>query len=72
MASSKPTSSCPICQRPLAAGLATPTHPFCSPRCKLIDLGNWLGDRYAIAGGPAQDPSELSDEELAALFREPS
>jgi uncharacterized protein len=56
----------------MAAGLATPSHPFCSPRCRLVDLGNWLGNRYAIAGDSEKDPSEMSDEELAALFREPS
>ncbi len=26
-----------------------PFRPFCSERCKLIDLGNWLGGRYRIS-----------------------
>jgi endogenous inhibitor of DNA gyrase (YacG/DUF329 family) len=68
-----PTSPrCPICQRPLGAGLATPQYPFCSARCKLVDLGNWLGDRYVIADKPLSELAELSEEELAALLREPS
>jgi endogenous inhibitor of DNA gyrase (YacG/DUF329 family) len=28
----------------------SPARPFCSPRCRLIDLGNWLSGRYRIAG----------------------
>jgi len=67
-----PTTPCPICRRPIKAGLANPSHPFCSPRCKLVDLGNWLGDRYVIAQSPAEELDAMSDEELAALLREPS
>jgi uncharacterized protein len=26
--------------------------PFCSERCRLIDLGAWLGERYAVPGEP--------------------
>ena len=39
-------SPCPICGKPSA----TPAHPFCSLRCKDLDLGRWLGERYRIAG----------------------
>jgi uncharacterized protein len=70
MASSSPT--CPICKRPLNAGRDTPSYPFCTPRCKLIDLGSWLGDRYVIADKPLPELESLTDEELAALLREPS
>jgi endogenous inhibitor of DNA gyrase (YacG/DUF329 family) len=63
---------CPICKRPLKAGRATPSYPFCTPRCKLIDLGNWLGDNYVIADKPLPELEGLTDEELAALLREPS
>jgi uncharacterized protein len=40
---------CPICKRVLAD--APENHgprPFCSTRCKLIDLGNWLSETYRI------------------------
>ena len=37
-----------------------PTYPFCSPRCKLADLGNWLGGRYALGGETA--PAETEDD----------
>ena len=35
--------------------------PFCSERCKLIDLGNWLGERYRVPGPPAGDESPPGD-----------
>ena len=39
---------CPVCKRPEA-----PEHrPFCSPRCRDIDLGRWLKGLYAIPGRP--------------------
>jgi endogenous inhibitor of DNA gyrase (YacG/DUF329 family) len=38
--------------------------PFCSPRCQLIDLGQWLGEEYRVA-----DPTTpLSEEELALVL----
>jgi uncharacterized protein len=41
---------CPICQNPVEEpkpGEKSP-FPFCSERCKLIDLGRWLGGKYQI------------------------
>jgi endogenous inhibitor of DNA gyrase (YacG/DUF329 family) len=65
--------TCPICKRKLAAGRLAPTFPFCSDRCKLVDLGNWLGDSYVIPSAPSElDLENLDDETLAALLREPS
>jgi endogenous inhibitor of DNA gyrase (YacG/DUF329 family) len=64
--------TCPICRRVLPAGAPAPTRPFCSARCKTIDLGNWLDDRYVIAGPPAGDPGSFDEEMLAALLQEPS
>ena len=37
---------CPVCK----AMSVKKYHPFCSPRCADIDLGRWLGGRYAIPG----------------------
>src|SRR3954447_24011701 len=42
-------SRCPICRRQLPVLDADAPHrPFCSPRCKSIDLGGWLDGRYRI------------------------
>ena len=38
---------CPICQAVVAREIAT--FPFCSPRCKLIDLGRWIKGDYVIS-----------------------
>jgi hypothetical protein len=37
---------CPVCGKP--AGAATP--PFCSPRCRDVDLNRWLSGSYVIPG----------------------
>jgi endogenous inhibitor of DNA gyrase (YacG/DUF329 family) len=40
-----------------------PEFPFCSPRCRLIDLGRWLGERYALPGEADEDAEEFGLEE---------
>ena len=39
---------CPTCKK-RGAWFGTPFGPFCSKRCKLIDLGKWLGEEHAIS-----------------------
>jgi len=34
--------SCPTCNRPVVWSQDNPSRPFCSERCRLIDLGQWL------------------------------
>ena len=67
-----PNPACPICKRELSRGAATKTHPFCSARCKMVDLGNWLGDGYVIAGASLDQVEDLDITALADLLREPS
>ena len=43
---------CPRCGKMTRAG-DNPFRPFCSQRCKLIDLGAWLGQDYRIPAQPA-------------------
>jgi endogenous inhibitor of DNA gyrase (YacG/DUF329 family) len=43
--------NCPICKKLVQPG--EPRFPFCSERCRLIDLGNWLGGKYHVPGEPA-------------------
>lgn len=38
---------CPICKKETRCE-GNPYRPFCSERCKLLDLGNWLEGRYRI------------------------
>ncbi len=49
---------CPTCKRALTAGAAGhPYRPFCSERCRLVDLGAWLDGTHRIS-------SPLAHEEL--------
>jgi uncharacterized protein len=43
---------CPTCHRELDWETA-PFRPFCSERCRLVDLGAWLTEQRAIAGDAA-------------------
>jgi uncharacterized protein len=53
---------CPICHRVLEdVPDDFAPRPFCSFRCKRIDLGNWLDEKYVLSR-PAE-PEELDDEE---------
>jgi endogenous inhibitor of DNA gyrase (YacG/DUF329 family) len=61
-------SLCPICNRPAPPRPANRSFPFCSDRCRLIDLGKWLGEEYRVAGPPADGeasgrPAEGEDDE---------
>lgn len=49
---------CPICRKE-TAWRENPFRPFCSERCRLIDLGKWASDEYRIPGGekPPEDDS---------------
>jgi len=39
---------CSICKSPVPPRRENPSFPFCSPRCRLIDLGKWLGEEYRV------------------------
>ncbi len=51
--------NCPICKREVKP--TDPYMPFCSERCKLIDLGRWASEKYAIPG-PSSEPPEPKDD----------
>jgi len=57
-------ANCPMCRKPTESE----THadfPFCSERCRLIDLGNWASEKYVISG-PVFDESMFEDVERDA------
>jgi endogenous inhibitor of DNA gyrase (YacG/DUF329 family) len=39
---------CPICRKPTDSGTSS-DFPFCSERCKLLDLGAWASEKYVIS-----------------------
>jgi uncharacterized protein len=54
-------ANCPICRKATdSEDLAD--FPFCSERCRLLDLGNWASEKYVISS-PAFDESMFEDLE---------
>ncbi|HQX78778.1 MAG TPA: DNA gyrase inhibitor YacG [Steroidobacteraceae bacterium] len=49
---------CPTCKRDIEWSEASPFRPFCSERCRLIDLGAWLSEEHAIPGEPAEPQAD--------------
>ncbi|MFT7578915.1 MAG: endogenous inhibitor of DNA gyrase (YacG/DUF329 family) [Myxococcota bacterium] len=49
---------CPICKTELSLVEEKGFKPFCSARCRYVDLGKWLGGEYAIAGRSVQVDSD--------------
>ena len=48
---------CPICRKAVPAD--GPFIPFCSDRCRIIDLGNWASEKYTIS--TPVDPQTLEE-----------
>jgi uncharacterized protein len=46
-------TTCPHCGEPALADTSNPWRPFCSERCRLIDLGAWLEGSHRIPGEEA-------------------
>lgn len=53
--------SCPSCDKANTWHTENPYRPFCSDRCKLIDLGEWANESRAIAGEPLNFNEQPSD-----------
>ena len=60
-AEKKPIVSCPQCGKVVVWETGNRYRPFCSERCKLIDLGQWAAESYRIPEAEKQE-GELSDE----------
>jgi len=56
---------CPLCRKEFETETidAWPGFPFCSERCKLVDLGRWIDGDYAIPGKAAQVPDQAEPED---------
>jgi hypothetical protein len=57
--------ACPIC-RTTVRRAENPFFPFCSERCRTLDLGAWASERYRIAA-PVFDESQVEDESPTAF-----
>jgi len=55
------TVNCPQCGKPVEWSLASRFRPFCSERCKLIDLGAWASEAYRLPAADAPEGGELPE-----------
>ncbi|MEW6206821.1 MAG: DNA gyrase inhibitor YacG [Acidobacteriota bacterium] len=53
---------CPMCGKP-TAWKDNPDRPFCSERCRMIDLGNWVTGSYAVSI-PLTDIDESAEQRI--------
>lgn len=53
---------CPMCREPVQLRSANEFFPFCSDRCRMRDLGNWLSESYRIPVGQSGTERSLPDE----------
>ena len=60
-----PPVRCPICGRRFVPE-QSPARPFCSQRCRLVDLGRWLDERYPLSGDPEDERDDRSERRPAA------
>lgn len=49
---------CPTCRRPAVFGPANPWRPFCSERCRNVDLGAWANEDYRVPAAPGGDEGD--------------
>jgi endogenous inhibitor of DNA gyrase (YacG/DUF329 family) len=56
------TMRCSICDKKFDTK-KSPAMPFCSDRCRLIDLGRWLNEDYGMPAGPSDEDGEREAEE---------
>ncbi len=56
------TVACPTCKKPVVWSPESRWRPFCSERCRLIDLGEWLNEEKRIPGDPANGHDDFLAE----------
>lgn len=56
---------CPMCAGQSIYAPSNPFRPFCSERCKLMDLGAWASDQYSIPGAPLEQPLDPDPDQPA-------
>jgi len=55
---------CPICAKPVAVSEPlAPAFPFCSARCRTLDLARWADGGYVVPGRPVVDDASASESD---------
>lgn len=53
------TIACPRCKKEAVFSIENTWRPFCSERCKIIDIAAWANEDYRLDAGPASDEDAL-------------
>ena len=61
--------TCPGCGDVSPYSTANRWRPFCSERCKMIDLGTWASDGYVVAGEVIASDDDVFDPQTGELRR---
>jgi endogenous inhibitor of DNA gyrase (YacG/DUF329 family) len=62
MTTDKNNIACPTCNKKGTWTADNPVRPFCSERCKLIDLGDWASEKFRVPTNESVDPHKDEDE----------
>jgi len=54
--------NCPICRKPVDSATDA-DFPFCSERCRLLDLGNWASEKYVVSEPLFDEEGEEAPDE---------
>ena len=53
---------CPVCTNQTNIDTSNPYRPFCSERCQLIDLGQWIEESYSFSEPVDSDTLDIEDQ----------
>ncbi|CAB1274297.1 DNA gyrase inhibitor YacG [Candidatus Nitrosacidococcus tergens] len=59
--SSRRAIPCPTCKKEAIWSEQNPWRPFCSERCRLVDLGAWAGEKHYIPGEERLDKDAIEN-----------
>jgi endogenous inhibitor of DNA gyrase (YacG/DUF329 family) len=62
--------SCPRCGAQVAWSPENRYRPFCSERCKLIDLGDWATEKFRVPVEEDKDPQEAGEQDEGSGIRD--
>ena len=54
---------CPQCARPVEWAATSRWRPFCSARCKTIDLGAWAAESYRVPVAESPEPDDQAEKD---------
>lgn len=56
------TVACPACGGPSLYAASNRFRPFCSERCRQVDLGAWASEEFRVPTSPPLDPAQATDD----------